>query len=242
VWRSDGRPEGATLHRLMSYEADPSTLVFTSGSSFAGGVASEDLGRSGKQPWRDRHSSLHAPGSMTEGVRGLPRGGDPAAYHSSEWAHGTFAPPPGGCSQASAHVARHDGAAGRRKTARRDAVVGSDDERSAFGETRRVAPWPVRRGLAAKARASAIPKRASRVKGHEHGASRAPDVVADRRGSPGGSHRRNANRATARRGRGFRAQSACPRVVSRLQTSIAVISCRSNAERRSRAASDVRTT
>jgi hypothetical protein len=165
VWRPDGRPEGATLHRLMSYGADPSTLVFTSGSSFAGGVASEDLGRSGKLPWRDRHSSLHAPGSMTEGVRGLPRGGDPAAYHSSEWAHGTFAPPPGGCSQASAHVARHDGAAGRRKTARRDVVASSDDERSAFGETRRVAPWPVRRGLAAKARASAIPKRASTRKG-----------------------------------------------------------------------------
>jgi len=102
---------------------------------------------------------------MTEGVRGLPRGGDPAAYHSSEWAHGTFAPPPGGCSQASAHVARHDGAAGRRKTARRDVVVSSDDERSAFGETRRVAPWPVRRGLAAKARASAIPKRESTRKG-----------------------------------------------------------------------------
>ena len=81
-------------------------------------------------------------------------------------AHGTFALLTSSCSQASAHVARHDGAAGRRKTARRQEVVGSVDERSAVGVIPS-APHPrqVRRGLVAKARAGAIPKRAVRVKG-----------------------------------------------------------------------------
>jgi hypothetical protein len=104
---------------------------------------------------------------MTEGVRGLREEGIPlrtTPLRSS--AHGTFALPIGSCSQASAHVARHDGAAGRRKTACREEVVGSDVERSAFGaRPRRVAPWQVRRGLVAKARVSAIPKRDNASKG-----------------------------------------------------------------------------
>jgi len=104
---------------------------------------------------------------MTESVRGLSaRRGFRGAPLPRVGAHGTFALPTGSCSQASAHVARHDGAAGRRKTARREGVVSSVDERSAPGaRPRRAAPWLVRRELVAKARAGAVPKRAPRVKG-----------------------------------------------------------------------------
>jgi len=111
--------------------------------------------------------AVHAPGPMTEGVRGLREEGILLrTTPSRSSAHRTFALPIGSCSQASAHVARHDGAAGRRKTACREEVVGSDVERSAFGaRPRRVAPWPVWRGLVAKARVSAIPKRDNASKG-----------------------------------------------------------------------------
>jgi hypothetical protein len=114
-------------------------------------------------------------------------------------AHWTFAPPIGGCSQASAHVARHDGAAGRRKTARRQEVVGSDVERSATGVTRHVAPRQVRCGLVAKARAGATPKRAQRVRGAACRETRSERRrrsawLSWRRGIP---LRRNAYRATA---------------------------------------------
>lgn len=105
--------------------------------------------------------AMHAPRPMTEGVRGLREEGillRTTPLRSS--AHGTFALPTGSCSQASAHVAHRDVMAGRRKTACHEEVVGSVDERSAIGaRPRRVAPWQVRCGLVAKARASAIPKR-----------------------------------------------------------------------------------
>lgn len=114
--------------------------------------------------------------------------------------HGTFALPTGSCSQASAHVAYHDVATGRRKAARHEEVVSSVDERSAVG-CKPGAPYPrqVRSRLKAKARAGAIPKRGPTRKGKQHDASRAPDGDVDRRGSPGGVScpRRNANRATA---------------------------------------------
>jgi hypothetical protein len=81
-------------------------------------------------------------------------------FHSlEEWARTGPSRCESSLSQASAHVARHDGAAGRRKTARREEVVSSVDERSALGATRSVVPWPVRRGLVAKARAGAVLKR-----------------------------------------------------------------------------------
>ena len=129
---------------------DPSTLVFGNVSSFAGGGGNEDLGRpGGYQPSRARDSNRSRTRVDDRGCsgpfreEGIPRRTTPLR----SGAHGTFALPTGSCSQASAHVACHDGAASRRKTARREEVVGSVDERRAVGETRCAAPWPVRRRL-----------------------------------------------------------------------------------------------
>lgn len=89
IRRSDDRLLGATLHRHRSYGSDPSTLVFGNVSSFAGGGANGGLGRPGGNCQRVLGTpAVHAPRSTTESVRGLPRGGDPAVFHSlEEWAH-----------------------------------------------------------------------------------------------------------------------------------------------------------
>jgi len=160
-----GRParRGDPSPAPFTYGAVPSTLIFGNVSSFAGGGAKENLGRpGGNQPSREWHSSLSRTRADDRGCSGSREEGIPlrtTPLRSS--AHGTFALPTGSCSQTSAHVARHDGAAGRRKTARREEVVGSVDERSASRGSSPARPHPrqVRRGLVAKARAGAIPKR-----------------------------------------------------------------------------------
>jgi hypothetical protein len=70
-----------------TYEAVPSTLVFRNASSFAGGGAIEDLGRFGFAFAKTCAATpaTYAPEAMTEGVRGLPRGGAPAMLHSTTW-------------------------------------------------------------------------------------------------------------------------------------------------------------
>ena len=139
-------------------------------------------------------------------------------------AHGTFAPPTGGCSQASAHVARHDGAAGRRKTARRQEVVGSVDERSAVGVyPQRVAPQAGATRARSESESWRDPETRSTRKGRRRVARHVPDGDVDRRGSPGGGDtlRRTANRATAPARERVSSSVGVPaRRIFRLQTSI----------------------
>lgn len=143
--------------------------------------------------------AVHAPGSMTQGVRDLREEGIPLRTTLlRSGAHGTFALPTGSFSQVSAHVARHDGAAGRRKTARREEVVGSVDERSAIGaRPRRSRTLAGAVADSKRKRESARSRNATTRKGMQRAPRHAPVGDVDGRDSPGGASRRSANRATA---------------------------------------------
>jgi hypothetical protein len=136
-------------------------------------------------------------------------------------AHWTFAPPIGGCSQASAHVARHDGAAGRRKTARRQEVVGSDrrTQRNRGNPARRTSAGAVRARSESESRRDPETRRTR--KGAQRVARHAPDGGVDRRGSPGEGGYPFVETRTGRRlrrGGGFEALSVVPARRIRLQT------------------------
>lgn len=115
-----------------------------------------------------RSPAFHAPGPMTKGVRGLPRGGAPAVLHSlEEWART-------GPSRRYPAVARRPRPTSlammwRRVVERRRVVKKwwAPSTNAAHSGLVPGAPYlrQVRSGLVAKARASAIPKRAERVKG-----------------------------------------------------------------------------
>jgi len=128
-------------------------------------------------PWSARGSTrqrvksspaLRAPGPMTKDVRGLPRGGAPAVLHSlEEWARTG----PSRRLQAASRRPRPTSLAmmGRRVVERRRVVKKwwAPSTNAAHSGLVPVAPHlrQVRSGLVAKARASALPKRAPRVKG-----------------------------------------------------------------------------
>jgi len=146
--------------------------------------------------------ALRAPGPMTKGVRGLPRGGAPAVLHSlEEWART-------GPSRRRKAVSRRPrptslAMMGRRVVARRRVVKKwwAPSTNAAHSGPVPGAPHP--RRVVERARSDSEsqrdPETRTTRKGRRRVARHAPDGDADRSGSPGGgdTYRRSANRATA---------------------------------------------
>jgi len=184
-------------------QADPSTLVFGNVSSFAGGGGIEDLGRPGGNCQAVIGTpASHAPRPMTKGVRGLPRGGDPAAFHSlEEWARTG----PSRSLQGAARRPRLTSPAmmSRRVVERRRVEKKWWAPSTNAAQSGLVPDAPHLRQVRLRARSESESRRDPETrrtrKGKQRAARHVPDGGVDRRGSPGGVScpRRNANRATA---------------------------------------------
>jgi len=220
VRRPDGRPEGATLHRQSFLRSGSKHPDCRERLLLRGGRCKRES-RSTRVLWpsRARHSSRSRTRADDKGCSGpSARRGSRGVHSLEEWAHSG----PSRCLQAAARRPRPTSLAmmARRVVARRH------DAKKWWALSTNAAhsglvPDAAHQAGASRARSEQRePARSRNVdstrKGKQRGASSAPDGGTDRRGSPGGASRRNANRATARRGRGSRAQSACPRVVSQV--------------------------
>jgi hypothetical protein len=165
---------------------------------------------------------------MTEGVRGLPRGGDPATFHSlEEWARTG----PSRRLQAASRRPRPTSLAmmGRRVVERRHVV--KKWWAPSTNAAPRVSPRRIRilagavRARSKRESQRGLETRAAR-KGKRRVARRAPDIDVDRRGSPGEWGYLLVEPRTGRRhrrGRGLEARSVVPARRIRLQNSFSFV-------------------
>lgn len=207
-------PKGRPFSGSRPYGTDPNTLVFERASSFAGGGAKEDLGRLGPTSQVVNGTPALTPPGRRQRVFGASREeGIPFAHHSLRrvGARDLRAATP-----AAARRPRLTSLAmmARRVVARRRVVkkwwAPSTNEAHTGLVPGASHLWQVRRGLVAKARASAVPKRARRVKGSSvpQGTLRTAAQI-DVALQAGQTVETRTGRRL-RRGRGFRARWSCP--------------------------------